>query len=340
MKKKTYIQVLGVFACLAVVALHVNGCFWAFSYDRYWITANMIEGICYFAVPVFFMISGATLLNYRNRYSTAVFFKKRFVKTVIPFLAWSVIGLLWQIFATGIVPENFGALIGGIVNTSYVSIYWFFPALFAVYLAVPFLTLIPEKVRKRGFGYAILAAFIFQSLLPLIFSLFNITYNTTLNMPVMGENLIFTLLGYWISNYEIEKKWRYGIYGLGVAGLLMHICFTQVLSYQAGGIVQTFKGYLNVPSVLYATAVFLLFKNLEHKKIMAFLEKITRPFAGLTFGIYLIHWYLIQIAVVYMKVPDTSIVYRVFGTICIFLISALIAKGLQKIPGVKKIIPS
>lgn len=72
MKKKIYIQILGVIACLAVVAMHVNGCFWQFSYDRYWITANIIECICYFAVPIFFMISGATLLNYRKRYTTAV----------------------------------------------------------------------------------------------------------------------------------------------------------------------------------------------------------------------------------------------------------------------------
>lgn len=56
MKKKIYIQILGVIACLAVVAMHVNGCFWQFSYDRYWITANIIECICYFAVPIFFMI--------------------------------------------------------------------------------------------------------------------------------------------------------------------------------------------------------------------------------------------------------------------------------------------
>lgn len=90
MKKKIYIQILGVIACLAVVAMHVNGCFWQFSYDRYWITANIIECICYFAVPIFFMISGATLLNYRKRYTTAVFFKKRFGKTLVPFLIWSI----------------------------------------------------------------------------------------------------------------------------------------------------------------------------------------------------------------------------------------------------------
>lgn len=85
MKKKIYIQILGVIACLAVVAMHVNGCFWQFSYDRYWITANIIECICYFAVPIFFMISGATLLNYRKRYTTAVFFKKRLGQS---FFSW------------------------------------------------------------------------------------------------------------------------------------------------------------------------------------------------------------------------------------------------------------
>ena len=98
MKKKIYIQILGVIACLAVVAMHVNGCFWQFSYDRYWITANIIECICYFAVPIFFMISGATLLNYRKRYTTAVFFKKRFGKTLVPFLIWSVISAIWLCF--------------------------------------------------------------------------------------------------------------------------------------------------------------------------------------------------------------------------------------------------
>lgn len=53
MKRKIYIQILGVLSCLAVVVLHTNGCFWDFSYERYWLTANLIENLCYFAVPIF-----------------------------------------------------------------------------------------------------------------------------------------------------------------------------------------------------------------------------------------------------------------------------------------------
>ena len=94
-ERKLYIQILSVFSCFSVVVLHVNGCFWTFSYERYWITANIMESIFYFAVPIFFMISGATLIDYRKRYSTKNFLKKRIMKTVVPFIIWSIIGVIW-----------------------------------------------------------------------------------------------------------------------------------------------------------------------------------------------------------------------------------------------------
>ena len=61
-KCRQYITVLSVLSALAVVFLHANGCFWGFSYEPYWLTANVIESVFYFAVPVFFMDSGANLL--------------------------------------------------------------------------------------------------------------------------------------------------------------------------------------------------------------------------------------------------------------------------------------
>lgn len=80
LKRKAYLQVLSVLSCFAVIFLHVNHCFWDFGYEDYWILANFIESIMYFAVPVFFMITGATLLNYRKRYSTKNIFKNVFIK--------------------------------------------------------------------------------------------------------------------------------------------------------------------------------------------------------------------------------------------------------------------
>lgn len=77
-KKDTrYITVLSVLSSLAVVFLHTNGCFWGgVGHNARWISANIIESLFYFAVPIFFMISGATLLDYRKRYDTKTFVKK------------------------------------------------------------------------------------------------------------------------------------------------------------------------------------------------------------------------------------------------------------------------
>lgn len=66
--------------------LHVNFVLWEFSGQTYWIEANLIESLFYFAVPCFFMISGVTLMDYRERCSTREYFKKRIGKTVIPFV--------------------------------------------------------------------------------------------------------------------------------------------------------------------------------------------------------------------------------------------------------------
>lgn len=52
------------------------------------------ETVFYFVVPIFFMISGATLMDYRDRYNTKDFFIKRGLCTFIPFIVWS---LIWVI---------------------------------------------------------------------------------------------------------------------------------------------------------------------------------------------------------------------------------------------------
>ena len=96
-KRVHYLSLASVISAFAVIMLHTNGCFWSFSKERYWITANIIESVMYFAVPVFFMVSGATLIDYRERYTTKQYAMKRIQKTLIPFIIWSLIGVAYFI---------------------------------------------------------------------------------------------------------------------------------------------------------------------------------------------------------------------------------------------------
>ncbi|MBP3676802.1 MAG: acyltransferase family protein [Agathobacter sp.] len=85
-ERKTYLSLARVIGALAVVMIHTNGCFYEFNIEQCWTLANVIESGLGFAVPVFIMVSGATLMDYSKRYSTKEYFKKRVVKTVITYV--------------------------------------------------------------------------------------------------------------------------------------------------------------------------------------------------------------------------------------------------------------
>lgn len=126
-KDTSYITLLSVVSTIAVVYLHAQFAFFAFSTNRYWFTTNIIRSIFYYAVPIFFMITGATLIDYRDRYSTKKFFSKRLKKVVIPFIAWSLIALLYRLVTNSIDFNDLSIkdIINGILGCKYQDVYWY-----------------------------------------------------------------------------------------------------------------------------------------------------------------------------------------------------------------------
>ena len=55
-----------------------------------------------------------------------------------------------------------------------------------------------------------------------------------------------------------------------------------------------FKGYMNVPCIVYSIAIFLLIKSFIEKR-KYFYKKIISFYNGSTFGVYLMHWYFIDL---------------------------------------------
>ncbi|MFR0782441.1 MAG: acyltransferase family protein [Coprococcus sp.] len=129
--------------------MHVNNCFWTFSTERYWKSADVIESVMYFAVPCFFMISGANLMDYRKRYDTKTFLIKRTKKTIIPYIFWSLFGigfgiwmntLRWEDVTIKYVSQWFDKW------RSLVTNFWFFIPLYTVYLSI---TVIFSSRRRK-----------------------------------------------------------------------------------------------------------------------------------------------------------------------------------------------
>ena len=91
-----YFDILNILAIISVIAMHCNGLVHGDPNTRAWNSSLLVECICYWAVPIFFMLSGANLLRYREKYDTKQFFKKRMLKVVIPFVFWALIMFIWK----------------------------------------------------------------------------------------------------------------------------------------------------------------------------------------------------------------------------------------------------
>lgn len=343
-KRVLYYDLLNIVACIAVVALHVNGAVWQFSYDRYWITSLITETALYWAVPIFFMLTGATLMDYRERYQTNVFFQKRFVKTGIPFLFWSAVAIPWGLFVAHTLPADMKFDVAGILdavfNTKALNIYWFFMPLFAVYLCIPFLSVIPKENRKKPFAYLAGLSFVTISCLPLFCNLLGFHFNKDLQNPMGGGFILFVLLGWLLANCELSAKVRYALYIGGAGGWALRFLMTLRLSYANGAVDNSFGGYTNLPSVLLAVAVFVWFRYHDWSFLTGpRCSRIVRTLSGASFGVYLTHIFVLHFLTDRFQIPIRSIWWRIFGILPVYLIPLVITLVIQKIPIIKKIMP-
>ena len=211
--------------------------------------------------------------------------------------------------------------------------------LFSIYLSIPVLSMISEDNRKEVYSYVIVVSLLFNSVIPFITSLLNITYNTNLKIAVSGGYIIYIVLGYYINNYEISKKMRNIIYLAGIIGLITHITGTWYLSYKAGSIVSTFKGYTNIPCVLYSISIFVYFRYFDFKLIMPFVMKIINLINPHTFSVYLVHYFVIDIFRRIYHPNINSITYRLLFPWIVLIICVVISKCIRSIPILKKILP-
>ena len=333
-----WISVAQVAASFAVVMLHCNGVFWKFPSGRLWYTSNFIECFFYWAVPVFFMITGATLLDYQKKYSTLMFFRKRIARVALPFIAWSFIGVLYRVRFDNLSVGSSRELIDGIINTKFISIYWYFISLCGVYFCIPFAAAISNEKKNRCYLYASITGFIFSSVLPTTCGIFNIPFNAAVTPSVFNGYILYALIGYVIMKVKIPQKYRTLLYILGILGTCIQFFGTDILSKDAGSLDRTFKGYLNFPAVLQAVGVFILFRYFPYQKLSTKIIRLINGVSKRTFGVYLMHVYFVWQLPRLFHFSGASIYFRTFGAVAIYCICILLCWLISKAPILNKIL--
>ena len=332
MRRFRWIDVLVAVSCFAVVSLHVDGVFWN-VHVRHWWLSNLIECLFYFGAPVFFMISGCTLIDYRQRYDTKTFFRKRILRTFIPFAFWSC---CWLVLSGGWRASAW-RIAGALLNCTPMSIYWFFVQLFACYLVIPVIGLIPEK--RKWFGYVILYSIASTSFFDFASRILGHPFLPLLRNPIADGAVPFLLIGYWIGHYEIPRKYRLLLYGMGVVGFLSHLFGTYALSASAEAVSPVFKGYMNWPSAFYSSAVFCAFRYQDWSRLSAGLNFLIDQVRDCSLSIYLLHGYVVYRLCPAIGIPDDAVWFRAAGALVVVPVLIVAIRLIRKIPAAKVLLP-
>ena len=296
-------DVMNVLACIAVVAIHHNGMVHTFQDTVAWRQSLVAECGFYWCVPIFLMLSGATLLDYQDKYSTPEFFKRRIRRTVIPWLVWSVLILIEKLHTGEIVIEPFSLREAASLVLTYKveSTYWYFGALFPLYLCMPVFSAL--RNNRKALWYIVGASFVLNSTYPIIQRWLGLSFS--LSFPIGGLS-IYILLGYLLKDMEFTKGQRRAIYVLGVLAFAFRYVYTLVLSVQAGATDTSIKGYGNFHAILLSVAVFVFLNSIDWDSILS--DKAKSVLAGLSacsFGIYLMHRAVMRAEIAMLGIEGT-----------------------------------
>jgi len=325
-----WMNVLQVAAAFSVVLIHAS------SWLMYAINSNFpmhlfFAVVCIWAVPVFFMLSGAKLMNYRERYGTKTYFLKRFKKTVIPWAFWSAVALLiyGSVFDRSILVVLTDYIIGLWHNTL-LPMSWFFIPLFGVYLCIPLVSLLKERRRLL---WCVAGALL----------IFGMVWFNWLRPPSPGNigdprfpisgYLGYAILGYLLNSEKFNRVERTIIYSLGLCGaiyLYVHI----LLSSLRGGVMNTdLLSYMTPPLLLMSVGVFVLFRQIQWERLFRGQRSIMvlTQVSACGLGIYLIHTFLLN-AAEYIVPKSMEIPWCVLTAFIVFSVAALLVWVARKIP--------
>lgn len=343
-KRVFYFDALRAFAIIFVIIIHsskwfavnepVHSLYWTFSAS--WASLGNV------GVPIFFMISGALLLN--RRYEISSFLKKRLSRIFIPFAFWIILIILFRIQFLNTPPT-----IDGIISVIfYKGFVWYVWTLMGIYLIAPVINSFILDYKIKGVEY-FLSIWIITILL-----------NTLGFYPIKHVELGYFAgyLGYFVLGWYLDnKEFNISNKSMMIYSAIVFVIFSLIV---VGGIYfQLLEAnyYLTIWPVIQATSFYLLFKSCDNyahenntsltKKFVSFVtnSKIGQAITSVSicsYGMYLTHYFVVWLVLITNNQTHILDVRSPFKWIpVVFLVAFLFSWSLtwvfSKIPYLKEV---
>ncbi len=331
---------------------------------------------CHFAVPLFFMISGALLLGRNDEARPLVPFKKA-LHILLILVIWSFLYYISTVYEhrNYMTIDRDGNPYLSFVTASPLSFdfrdflirlfelsgwnhtYWFLHTYIALLLALPLLQRMAQAFKQYEYKLLFTLYFVFFMLIPAIQYLvwrgnhnFDASIYTGLKW-ISGNTVIFPLTGYFLqhrlNNYWTRKRVLM-LWVLNIIGLLCSCYLTFLFILTTGNSRELdAQGFLSWSGLINAATVFVTCRYIdEHTAILKRFEKEICSLGNAALGIYLSHLYFLHrsdlSSFLWRGLREglhlNPLLYALVYCVLIFICGLLTTKLLQKIPFLRNLV--
>lgn len=297
-KRLLYIDVLNCLAIFGVLVQHTAQI--AHQGDpnlRVTIIGNILQSIFIPAVGIFLMNSGAMLFDYRERQSTATFFKKRVSRVLIPFLIWSVFyywyGHNYYAFP-GVFHHNIFTLhnfLQSFIDNKINSLFWFFYVIIQLYIATPVLSVLAKK-HNDLIAYIVYVNLIVVGLFQYLFGLKHFDLASgNISVPI----LVSSWLGYFAMGYLVKVNY----FSRKTENVFIVIGSVTFIANIINDLLKMKNVWLNnVSTMFYTFALYFVVKrmceDISNHQRFHFLHQLFAVLSSASLGIYILHPIFLQ----------------------------------------------
>lgn len=283
-----------------------------------WWFANLYDGVCHLAVPVFLILSGYFYdVNHKNRWG-------KIGKTAILYLAWSAFYSIFTIFIQkgdvslkGICTEILNSFVHPFNHL------WYLPAILAVWISAKFINLESKFVIALSMGILLVTSVY-------VYGGWNLNNQYWLSgLYTYLSSLSYFVIGYRLRRHD-EKKDKGVIWAtLFGASAVITVVGTGVLVSRGITTYPLYEyGTFNI--AIMAVSFFALFRN---RNTVSQTKSFFIEVHGETLGIYLIHIAirnLLEKTIGYFEI-DMGYIITPFGIVIMALIVWLVSLGIVRI---------
>lgn len=327
MKKRDYkLDLLRVISMIMVVIIHIANYYCrAFNdIDKIsYLGALIFNTISRISVPFFFMISGATLLN--KKYDKGKN-KERIIKKIITLSVITIIYFIWDKYYMN---KDINIIL--LLSKPERKLLWFMYAIIGIYIALPFIKCMVDKMRKEEDKLFAILWLIFNGILKYL------NIGNTYLIPIISGTYY---LGYFVIGYMIIKYYNYInkkrnnklLLVMSIISLVSVIILTYFISIDRDKHFTKLLTYSNFLIMIASLSSFIyLYFNIKDKENI-----IISKLSNLSFGIYLFHGIILDFI---MKLIPYKNIYSYIGipvilVVVIFITSIIV--GMLKKTGISR----